>query len=487
MSGNPTPNIDYTNKDFLSFKQMMIDGLKVKMPHYTDLSESDFGIVLIELLSKGLDILSYYQDSNVNEVYLSTATQRVNMDKWCYILGYTPKTATPSVFKQVFKLASLQPVPTLIPKGTVLKTTEYNTIEPPIFFETMQDFIIPPNKLGDEKTGEVYDYSVNVVHGISVPQDSIGSPNGNANQTFELSYSNCILNTLEIFVNEGFGYTKWTKVTSFVESTPISTHYKAKQNSQGMTEILFGDNSTGKIPLPTTNPVIAVYRVGGGTIGNVSVNTINSMSPSMAIVAETFNPFAPEIPGIDSEDMESIRRNAIAYANSKWSLITAGDFVAYLTSDYTSKILLSKAVPDAFDLFKMNIYLCMRPPYTVEDITVALTKDLVERTVPNGTITLFDASYTVQDVSMTLGVMRGFIQADVEDAVEDYITDYFTLGNIDFGEEVVMSSLIASVFANVNGVNSLVCTLPVADIIEGDDTKIITLGTLTLTTTGGIV
>ena len=55
-------NVDYTNKDYESFRQDMIVRLQQKIPEYTDTSESDFGIVLIELLAHGLDILSYYND-----------------------------------------------------------------------------------------------------------------------------------------------------------------------------------------------------------------------------------------------------------------------------------------------------------------------------------------------------------------------------------------------------------------------------------------
>ena len=50
-------NVDYTNKDYESFRQDMIVRLQQKIPEYTDTSESDFGIVLIELLAHGLDIL----------------------------------------------------------------------------------------------------------------------------------------------------------------------------------------------------------------------------------------------------------------------------------------------------------------------------------------------------------------------------------------------------------------------------------------------
>lgn len=69
MSRNQTPNIDYTNRDYESFRQMMINKLKELMPEYTDTSETDAGIVIIEALANGLDILSLYQDNLANDLF----------------------------------------------------------------------------------------------------------------------------------------------------------------------------------------------------------------------------------------------------------------------------------------------------------------------------------------------------------------------------------------------------------------------------------
>ena len=41
MSITPTPNIDYTNKDYEAFRAYMIKQLGIKMPEYTDRSQTD--------------------------------------------------------------------------------------------------------------------------------------------------------------------------------------------------------------------------------------------------------------------------------------------------------------------------------------------------------------------------------------------------------------------------------------------------------------
>ncbi|MBW2662040.1 MAG: hypothetical protein JRD93_08665 [Deltaproteobacteria bacterium] len=58
---NNRQTIDYIAKDYESFKQEMIDLIPNKLPNWTDRSEADFGIVLIEIFAYMADILSYYQ------------------------------------------------------------------------------------------------------------------------------------------------------------------------------------------------------------------------------------------------------------------------------------------------------------------------------------------------------------------------------------------------------------------------------------------
>jgi hypothetical protein len=82
------PVIDYLTKDYVGFRQGMLDQIPLLLPNWTDRSESDFGVVLIELVAYVADILSYYQDRVANESYLSTATQRRSVTELLRLIGY---------------------------------------------------------------------------------------------------------------------------------------------------------------------------------------------------------------------------------------------------------------------------------------------------------------------------------------------------------------------------------------------------------------
>lgn len=82
------PIIDYVTKDYTGFRQGMLDLIPLLLPNWTDRSESDFGVVLIEMFAYVADILSYYQDRVANEAYLSTATQRRSVIELLRLIDY---------------------------------------------------------------------------------------------------------------------------------------------------------------------------------------------------------------------------------------------------------------------------------------------------------------------------------------------------------------------------------------------------------------
>ena len=142
-------NVDYTTRDYEGFRNDMLTLLKQKIPEYSDFSQSDMGVVLIELLAHGLDIISFYNDRIANEIFPDTALDRESIVKHCRRLGYELQNAVPSQFKQVFKITP-QTYDYFIPRGMKLITTGEETVE----FELIEDLTIPANCTGVEQDRE---------------------------------------------------------------------------------------------------------------------------------------------------------------------------------------------------------------------------------------------------------------------------------------------------------------------------------------------
>lgn len=82
------PIIDYVTKDYDGFRESMLALIPQLLPSWTDRSESDFGVALIELFAYVADLLSYYQDRVANEGYLGTATQRRSVAELLRLIDY---------------------------------------------------------------------------------------------------------------------------------------------------------------------------------------------------------------------------------------------------------------------------------------------------------------------------------------------------------------------------------------------------------------
>lgn len=82
------PIIDYVTKDYAGFRDGMLAQIPLLLPNWTDRSEADFGVALIELFAYVADILSYYQDRVANEAYLATASQRRSVQELLRLIDY---------------------------------------------------------------------------------------------------------------------------------------------------------------------------------------------------------------------------------------------------------------------------------------------------------------------------------------------------------------------------------------------------------------
>jgi len=125
------PPIDYLAKDFLSFRQALLDFSSLRYPEWQERSEADFGVMFAEALSALADDLSYTQDRIAAEASLETATQRRSVVRHARLVDYEPRPATAS---RVMLQFDVNPGVTQLPDG--LLVTAVGPDGNPIPFET---------------------------------------------------------------------------------------------------------------------------------------------------------------------------------------------------------------------------------------------------------------------------------------------------------------------------------------------------------------
>jgi hypothetical protein len=89
--------IKYINRDFTDFKNQLVEYTKNYFPDtYNDFSATSPGTMFIEMAAYVGDVLSFYQDMQLQETYLQYAKNPANLYNLAYMMGYKPKITTVS-------------------------------------------------------------------------------------------------------------------------------------------------------------------------------------------------------------------------------------------------------------------------------------------------------------------------------------------------------------------------------------------------------
>lgn len=482
MSRKPTEGIDYTSRDYEAFRELMVQELQRKMPEYTDTSETDAGIVILEAFANGLDILSLYLDIIANDVLLPTTQDRKLATVIANCLGYTPYNQTASVYPQVFVLGDVRKEDTLIPKGTVVTTKESSDLAT-LYFETMKDLVIPAGSLGNEqdKDGN-YLYKVEVHHGSSVYQDVIGSSSGAPLQSFKLNYTGVLVDTLELFINEGNGQNLWTRVDSFLESDSNSMVYTVTVDEFDVCTVEFGNGLKGKIPTVYPNGIIANYRIGGGEVGNVSAGIITELNSSVAYIDSCFN-LEAIVKGHDKEGIDSIRENAPATYRTRNRLVTLGDYEDLLRINFYDLDRV-KALRDIEDRKLVHLFYMMRNGYEMSADLVENIADFISSRQMVGTT--YDLNPFVEqpvNLDCVLYIDNTYKAEELKDNVIAYLEGVtFSYGELQFGDVIIKSDLESEIKNMFSGILAFRINSPTEDIITPSSPQnVLTKGTVSIT------
>lgn len=475
----PRQNVDYVTRDYEGFRTAMLELLKQKIPEYSDFSQSDAGVVLIELLAHGLDIISYYNDRLALEIYPETALERENIIKHCRRFGYELENATPSRFRQVFKIIP-QDEDYIIPTGFQLETKGEDTVT----FELIEDLTIPAGCTGMEKDLEGnYLYSVLIEEGESVYEDILGTSNGEAYQEFYLTYSPVIIDSLQVFVTDTQAYTEWTKVTNFIESDLDSKVFCVEVNENDEAKITFGSGSSGMIPPVYDNGISANYRVGGGSKGNVALDMITEIPEKPAIIIETFNIEQVQV-GTDKEDVETAKLKAPLSLRTLWRAVSLEDYENLLLQEYKDEIKRAKAIAEE-DRCTISIYLLLNDHVDLPlDLKEEFSNFLDGRKEIGYDINIYPPNYINLDLVVDITTSKAYYNEELKAIITSAIHNDYQEGTFDFGEEFLKSVFISNIMA-IEGVRDVNVTVTSGGS-EINETQILKLNTVTVNVKGGI-
>ena len=123
-------DIKYINREFSDFRSQLIEYSKNYFSDtYNDFSPTSPGMMFIEMASYVGDVLSFYQDTQLQETFLQHAKDPGNLYSLAYMMGYKPKISNASEVELDISLtvAASGSAPNIVPDFTEAGSIEQNS------------------------------------------------------------------------------------------------------------------------------------------------------------------------------------------------------------------------------------------------------------------------------------------------------------------------------------------------------------------------
>jgi hypothetical protein len=475
------PQIDYTSRDYTSIREDLVSLIPNFAPNWTNRDPADFGMTILEAFAYMGDQLHYYIDRAANESFITTASQRDSVLQLARLLGYQATNNTASRVTVTFQNSTASPI--VVPALTQVATTNVtSSSSQQIVFETATAVTVPA-------TGSI---TVTANQGVTVANEVIGTSNGESSQVFKLSKTPVIEKSVSLTVN-GVTYTQVPYLIDYQNYDPVFSTYT---NAQGITYVVFGDNVSGRIP-PVNAQITATYRIGGGTSGNVGVNTIKFILTNGVSGLSVLNQYISASDsgaasgGGDFESTDAIRVNAPLSLRTLERAVSLSDYANLCIKGGAAKAV---AIADVYT--SVTVYFAPFgdkgvtgdgvTPSTVFNNTVTSLRSYLNNKIPaNTTITFQPPSYVNAFIDADITVLPQYKQSLVLSEVTAKLDTLFQFDNVIFADRVTIND-ITSAINSVPGVAFVETTKIVRsdqDITRVVDQKTLAAGVATLRTT----
>lgn len=316
FTGANNPVLVLGNLDFQDLKSSLENYMK-QSDIFTDYDfEGSALATLIDVLTYNSTLYSFYANMIANESFLDTAVKRESVNSLIKPLSYMPTSRRAS-------------------KAEVVMNGSGQTIRFGDLFRgggqqwtPDRDYYINGNTV------------VNLIQGTKI--DRISQQlvdNSIAHQRFKIPNPEIDTTTLNVYVNEGNGFNKWSNSGDVVGNisgfTSGSKIYHVRGSYDVGYEIYFGDGILGKKP-EHQSEVRYEYLVTSGSNGN-EVASFSSTISGVSVTTVQKAGFG----GSFEEDIQSIKDNASLAFQAQGRAITSGDYVTLLNQRLGSGIASS--------------------------------------------------------------------------------------------------------------------------------------------------
>lgn len=453
----------YTDRDYLSLRDQMVEFLKQRIPGWIPGDEadpSDFATAFIENSAYMGDLLSYYVDRAAQEASPLTANSPSNVLAWANLFGATPGMAQSAIVE--LSLTTESSAPITVPHRTVVRSSTGYQFE--IMLDPDSTGVVPDSIL----VTSAAPVTVRAWEGVSITENGlrgrdVGASNGLAGQQFALPETFVDRRGLWADVyQETAGdplYTgPWEFTYRLLDHAPDDRVFSIRTAPDGKVSVVFGDGVSGAIP-PSGYRIRVYYRVTSGAVANSS-SAVPSGSVTMIDTAwdQQSNPELvnllltnplPPAGGLDPDSLATVRERTIQVARSQRRAVTAEDYES--AARIHGEVLTASCSAKVWS--RPTIFVLPTSPLVLEtpDLKtafVASVQELMEAVCMTGVSPdVFTGLPTPLNLTVTAYLRKGVRQSIVQSVITKTVLAEYVYENLDF-DKIVSSSDILVMLQN---------------------------------------
>lgn len=471
--------VNFAATDFLSFRDNFLDYVRAVYPDdYQYFVESDLGIMIIELVAYMGATLSMKADMLANENFLATARQRKSVKKLLELIGIRMRGPVSSAadakltFDEDF--TGSEDTLNISPENRVISTTspEDGAVLTFTLYKVVNGLADIANNTGNLLLNCQNESSNplgprNVFEGLVIQEGALVTDSGQfaateAQKAIKLSQSPVVEGSIEVFVNsnEANAAGAYTEVDNIYFASGSSDRiFEVAYDEDYAATIVFGDGTVGVSPDDTSNYFVS-YRVGGGTRGNISKDSLNydikADKAGVDVIGTLQNP-EPASGGQNAETLEHAKRYAPLKFRSQDRLVTLEDYATFANTYIGSFGSAGKATAVTRKAYSsanvVDIYVLEKASDTqlqkaTTNFKTSLLEAMATKKMATDDIVIVDGLIRTLDLVTTVKVDREqeANQEAIKTKVRNTILTFMNVDNQEFGQDVLVADLNRAVF-----------------------------------------
>jgi hypothetical protein len=464
--------IDFSASDFETLRQNLIRYVQATFPlDYNNFESSDFGMLLLEMMAAIGHIQSHKSDYLANENYIGTARSRDSIKKLLEVIGIRLKGPISAAANASLTYQTLESPSSVVVNGADRTITITSPEDGASLSYTL--YKVNPNGTVDlENATEDLQFEVSATAGTVTITDAVllegalvietGSfTSPESIKSITLTQSPYVEKSAQVFIE---GNTETEGVYSeeenlYYASGPNDKVFEVTTDTSFRASLLFGDDSIGQSPA-FGDTYTVLYRVGGGTRGNIAESVINALIPITEYnttgtrqVDATLENTSLATGGRDAESIAQAKRYAPLFFKSQDRLVTLPDFKGFansFASNYGSTGKATASVRRAYSSANMiDVFILERASDTqlrraTKEYKKQLLEAMNEKKMLTDEIVVVDGLIRTLDLFVTITLDKKYRREEsiFKARTRSIIETYMNMDNTDFAEPFVPQDLI---------------------------------------------